>query len=207
MEEKRTDGKPRPSIASASGIDYTDDRGSIKILVVDDDEFVLELISEFLLDKGYSVITAPTGEEAVEKFKADPAQIAMVDFKLPGLDGLATIVKLREIDASVVAIFMTGFPTIDSSIRALRLGAADYILKPFELDEVELAVQKAVREWRFKAELNRLRERVSKLEGNIAENRENIKLNKKLGVLAGPGGYSTGIIDLSCVKPPEESAT
>ena len=176
MEEKNSENNPPRTQPLYSLGESLDGQRPIKVLVVDDDRFVQEVISEFLSDRGFYVSTASSGEEAVEKFETETADVVLVDFKMPGIDGLTTIEKLTELSPSTVAIFMTGFPTLDSSIQALRLGAADYILKPFKLDEVAVAVDKAISEWRLKGELNRLRDRVSQLESSITEKKENSKL-------------------------------
>ena len=201
MKEKDADNNPNQTQPILSLGESMNDQRPIKILVVDDESFVQEVITEFLADKGYDVSAVSSGEEAVEIFKTESSDVVLVDYKMEGMDGLTTIEKLTEISPSTVAVFMTGFPTLDSSIQALRLGAADYILKPFKLDEVALAVQKAEREWRLKGELRRLRDRVSQLEGSISEKKDNIKINKKLGVIAGPGGYAAKFLDLPKKNP------
>ena len=163
---------------------------SIRVLVIDDDEFVLELLDEFLTDSGYDVSTAGSGEVAVERMKTKNTDIALVDFKLPGIDGLETIRRINEISPETVTIIMTGFPTLDSSISAIRLGASDYILKPFKLNEVSLSLQKAAKERRMKSEMNRLRKKVSELKSSISRKKESIKINRKIGVVSGLHGYS-----------------
>lgn len=163
---------------------------SIRVLVIDDDEFVLELLDEFLTDNGYDVSTAGSGEVAVESIKTKNTDIALVDFKLPGMDGLETIRRINEISPDTVTIIMTGFPTLDSSVSAIRLGASDYILKPFKLNEVSLSLRKAVKERRMKFEMKQLRKRVSELESSISEKKDSIKINRKIGVVPGLHGYS-----------------
>lgn len=164
---------------------------SIKVMVIDDDDFVLELLDEFLTDSGYDVYTTDSGEAALEQIKTASPDVALVDFKLPGMDGLETIRRISEVSSDTVTIIMTGFPTLDSSIMAIKLGASDYILKPFKLDEVSLSLQKAVRERRMKSEMSQLRKRVSELESSISEKKDSIKIHKNIGVIPGPHGYST----------------
>lgn len=168
----------------------------MRIMVVDDERYILEIISEFLIEKGFEVFTAESGEEAVERFEQVRPDILIVDYKMKGMDGLETIERISQISPTIVSIFMTGFPTLDTSIKALRLGAADYILKPFKIEEVGLSIQKAVIEWRLKEELHRLRDKIARLEGGISDKKENIKINKKLGVIAGPHGYSAKFVGL-----------
>lgn len=163
---------------------------SVRVLVIDDDKFVLELLDEFLTNNGYDVSTAGSGEVAVESIKTKNTDIALVDFKLPGMDGLETIRRINEISPDTVTIIMTGFPTLDSSVSAIRLGASDYILKPFKLNEVSLSLRKAVKERRMKFEMNQLRKRVSELESSISEKKASIKINRKIGEVPGLHGYS-----------------
>lgn len=185
MEKKIADKK-----SSAKTKKNSPARDSIRVLVVDDDEFVLGLLSEFLTDCGYDVSTIGSGEVAVERIKTGNTDIALVDFKLPGMDGLETIRRINEISPDTVTIIMTGFPTLDSSVSAIRLGASDYILKPFKLNEVSLSLQKAAKERRMKSEMNRLRKRVSELESSISRKKESIKINRKIGIVSGLHGYS-----------------
>jgi DNA-binding NtrC family response regulator len=162
----------------------------VRVMVVDDDQFVLELLDEFLTGSGYDVFTARSGEAALGRIKTGNTDIALVDYKLPGMDGLETIKRINQISPDTVTIIMTGFPTLDSSISAIRLGASDYILKPFKLNEVSLSLQKATKERSMKSEMNQLRKRISELESNISEKRDTIKINRKIGVVPGPHGYS-----------------
>lgn len=185
IKKKITEKKSLPESEKRSRAE-----SSIKVMVIDDDDFVLELLNEFLTDSGYDVYTTDSGEAALEQIKTASPDVALVDFKLPGMDGLETIRRISEVSSDTVTIIMTGFPTLDSSIMALRLGASDYILKPFKLDEVSLSLQKAVRERRMKSEMSQLRKRVSELESSISQKKDSIKIHKNIGVVPGPHGYS-----------------
>ncbi len=187
MKSKKENARRK---SSARGGEDSAVEGSVKVMVIDDDAFVLELLSEFLANSGYDVLTIDSGEAALEQIKTASPDVALVDFKLPGMDGLETIRRINEMSSDTVTIIMTGFPTLDSSIMALKLGASDYILKPFKLDEVSLSLQKAVRERRMKSEMNQLREKVSQLESSISEKKDSIKIHKNVGVIPGPHGYS-----------------
>jgi len=164
------------------------------ILVVDDDGFVLELLGDFLKEEKYNVITASSGAEAISRLSALKVDIALVDFKMPGLDGLQTIEELLKIDQDVVAVLMTGFPTIESSVKAIKMGASDYIIKPFKLEEVSLSVRKAIREREMKLEVKILRKKILELEKNVNEKKETIKINQHLGVVTTLEGYSTRVV-------------
>ena len=191
MKSKKENARRK---SSARGGKDSAVESSVKVMVIDDDAFVLELLSEFLTDSGYDVFTIDSGEAALEQIKTSSPDVALVDFKLPGMDGLETIRRINEMSSDTVTIIMTGFPTLDSSIMAIKLGASDYILKPFKLDEVSLSLQKAVKERRMKSEMNQLREKVSQLESSISEKKDSIKIHKNVGVIPGPHGYSAKYI-------------
>jgi DNA-binding NtrC family response regulator len=162
---------------------------------VDDDGFVLELLGDFLKEEKYNVVTASSGTEAITKLSALKIDIALVDYKMPGIDGLQTIEELLKIDQDVVAILMTGFPTVDSSVKAIKMGASDYIVKPFKLEEVSLSVRKAVRARDMKLEVKNLRKKIQELEKNVIEKRDSIKINQHLGVVTTLEGYSTRVVN------------
>ena len=153
----------------------------VSILVVDDDPLVVDFLQEYLKQSDYRISIASSGEEAISSLKQLPCNIVLVDLKMPGLDGLQTIEKIAQIDPDIVTILMTGFPTIDSSVRAIRLGASDYILKPFKLDEIDLAIKKAIHEHEVRQDMKNLRERVSELEHSISGKKNQITINQKVG--------------------------
>jgi DNA-binding NtrC family response regulator len=159
-------------------------------MVVDDDKYVLDLLDEFLSGEGYDVATAESGETALEKQQSSPVDIALVDFRLPGIDGLETIRRMGRISAQTVTIIMTGFPTLDSSISALRLGASDYIIKPFKLEEVSSSVRKAEEKRRKRREITQLQHRVAELERSIDAKKDTIKVHKNLVIAPGIPGHS-----------------
>ncbi len=163
------------------------------VMVVDDDPLVLDLLAEYLREDGYSVLTANSGEEAISKMRTAQLDVALVDLKMPGMDGLETIEQMTGIDPEAVTILMTGFPTLDSSVRAIKLGASNYILKPFKLEEVNLAVKKAAHEREVRREMKSLKRRIIELEKNISEKKESIKINQKVDIVNTPEGYSTRI--------------
>jgi two-component system response regulator AtoC len=137
---------------------------SNRILVVDDELFVRELLLEFLSAQGYEVLLADSGEKAVEVIQAQPADIVLVDLKMPGIDGIETLKQIKKIAPDVLAIIMTGYPTIESSIEALRHGASDYVVKPFKLNDLKSSIENALQEHKLKAEICKLKDRIAELE-------------------------------------------
>lgn len=138
-----------------------------RILVVDDEVFVRDLLQEFLGKQGYDVSLAESGEAAVQHSTDNDVDVALVDLKMPGIDGLETLKRLRDIDPNTPVIIMTGYPTIETSIKALRLGAYDYVIKPFKLNELKAAVEKALKERKLKVEIDSLRNKIKSIEGEL----------------------------------------
>lgn len=140
-----------------------------KILVIDDELFVRELLQEFLIKEGYKVYVAESGEKGINLVKATPVEIALIDLKMPGMDGISALKEIKKIAPGTIAIILTGYPTIDSSIEALRSGAYDYVVKPFKLNDLKNTIAKALNEYKLKSEIGRLRERIKSLEHELKE--------------------------------------
>jgi len=138
-----------------------------RILVVDDELFVRELLLEFLSTQGYEVALADSGEKAVELMQTQPADVVLVDLKMPGIDGIKTLTQIKKIAPDALAIIMTGYPTIESSIEALRHGACDYVVKPFKLNDLKSSIEKALREHKLKMEIGQLKDRIAQLEAEL----------------------------------------
>lgn len=140
---------------------------SEKVLVVDDEIFVRELLLEFLSMQGYEVILADSGEKAVQLMHTQPADVVLLDLKMTGMDGIETLKQIRKSAPGTIAIIMTGYPTIESSIEALRHGACDYVMKPFKLNELKSSIENALGEHKFKSEIGKLKVRITELETEL----------------------------------------
>ncbi len=115
-----------------------------RILVVDDEEIVRESLSSWLREDGYRVDTAPDGPAALDKVKADRWSILLIDLKMPGMDGLQLLDEVRKIRPEVAAVIMTAYATVDTAVSAMKSGAYDYLVKPFDPEELSLMVEKIV---------------------------------------------------------------
>jgi DNA-binding NtrC family response regulator len=113
------------------------------ILVVDDEIVVRTGISRVLQKQGFSIHTAADGNQALEIMSQHPINIVLLDIKMPGLDGIEVLRHIRTQHPETVVIMITGHPTIDSAIECTKLGAIDYLVKPFRVDELEALVLKA----------------------------------------------------------------
>ncbi len=120
------------------------------VLVVDDKEMLRDSIAVTLQRPGFTVVTAHDGVAALEAIARKRPDAVVTDLKMPGLSGIDLIRKIREIDDDLPIILMTAFGTIDTAVQALKLGAYDYITKPFEGDELLIAVKRAIEHARLK---------------------------------------------------------
>ncbi len=133
------------------------------ILVVDDEPIMQEILGDFLREEGYSIDIAGSGEEGVELAQKSSYDCAIVDLMMPGIDGIETMQKLRDIDASVPVIMVTAFASVESAVEAMKRGAFEYITKPFKNDEVLVVLQKAIRTRQLELEVPQLKEEVKTL--------------------------------------------
>lgn len=129
-----------------------------RILVVDDEQVIREILSEFLSMEGYVVRSVESGERALSELRMRPYDMVISDLKMPGLTGIELLEKIGEEKLDVVTIIMTGFGTVETAIDAMRKGAYDYILKPFKVEPVMRVVERGLERRRLKSENIRLRE-------------------------------------------------
>ena len=129
---------------------------SIKLLIVEDDPDGAASVRDAATDGGFEVLLAMTGLEGVNLFREHRPALVLTDLALPDIDGIEVMSRIQQIDRTVPIIVMTAYGTVDSSVRALRAGAYDYIQKPLNLDDLESTLRRA-------AETSRLRSSVTDL--------------------------------------------
>tara|TARA_B100000929_G_scaffold141284_1_gene111830 strand:+ start:11315 stop:12685 length:1371 start_codon:yes stop_codon:yes gene_type:complete len=122
-----------------------------------------EILGDFLREEGYSIDIAGSGEEGVELAQESSYDCAIVDLMMPGIDGIETMQKLREIDTSLPVIVVTAFASVESAVEAMKQGAFEYITKPFKNDEVLVVLQNAIRTRQLELEVPQLKEEVKTL--------------------------------------------
>ncbi len=113
------------------------------VLVVDDEINILESLKMLLEDK-FDVLTAINGEEGLRTLEEKNVNVALLDIMMPGMDGIEVLRKIKERDANVEAIMVTAVRTVKTAVQAMQLGAYDYIVKPFDIDEVLIVIEKAL---------------------------------------------------------------
>ncbi len=115
-----------------------------RILVVEDDEIFLRPLQRTLEVTGYEVLTVPSGEDAIDLLKGDDVDLVLTDKRLPGMDGVELVRRIKADHPDLAVVVMTAYGTIESAVEAMRLGAADYLVKPFEAAEVLIVVRHAI---------------------------------------------------------------
>jgi two-component system response regulator HydG len=117
-----------------------------RIIVVDDDLGICSTVSLFLRLSGYDVDVANTGGEAIEKSKTEIYDVALLDIRLPDIEGTKLLTLLHETTPKMIKIMVTGFPTFDNAVEALKFGADDYIMKPVDPEELIQVIKKKLEE-------------------------------------------------------------
>src|SRR2546425_7116222 len=141
-----------------------------KILIVDDDEGVRQVLGQSLHDAGHRVSSAESGEKAIATVREDAFDLVILDMVLPRVDGMEVLKEITTLRPELPVIMITGYASVETAIKAMKMGAVDYIVKPFRMEEVELVVGKAL-------ERSHLR-------------RENVYLRRQLETNFGIGGLA-----------------
>ncbi|HEX5473318.1 MAG TPA: sigma-54 dependent transcriptional regulator [Vicinamibacterales bacterium] len=158
------------------------------VLIVDDEAGVRAALSGVLRDEGYAVDTAESGEACLERVAREAYDVIVLDIWLPGLDGLATLQRLRDrrVDAPVVMI--SGHGNIESAVRAIKMGAFDFIEKPLSLEKTVLVVSNALRQRRLEAENRALRAHVDRRQTLVGESYVMGQLREQIAMAAPTNG-------------------
>lgn len=149
--------------------------GSVRVLVVDDESNIREALKAFLTFKGYLVQDHGDGEGALEAFRSSPFPLVLTDLMMPGLTGEDLLLEIKKIDPTAEVVVMTGHGTINSAVSTLRAGAYDYIIKPFKMESLLRALEKAKRHRDLIRENRRLQENslnVLRTMVNVLEHRD-----------------------------------
>ncbi len=108
----------------------------LKMMLVDDEERFLQTTSKLLMKKGYDTVTALSGKEALEKLKSHNINVVILDVKMPGMDGNATLLEIKKLYPMVEVIMLTGHATVESAVHGLQSGATDYLMKPADIEDI-----------------------------------------------------------------------
>ncbi len=116
------------------------------LLIVDDEESILEVASEYFQTKGYRVLTAGNGRIAADIIAGQKIDCCFTDINMPEMDGLELAEHIHEVDNTIPVIIMTGYPSLDNTIRTLKNGVVDFLIKPVNLNQLEICVRRVLRE-------------------------------------------------------------
>ncbi|MFN3740129.1 MAG: sigma-54-dependent transcriptional regulator [Thermodesulfovibrionales bacterium] len=155
----------------------------MKILVVDDEKDILRALEFILTREGYSVTTATSGEEAIEFLKKEEYDLVLTDLRMPGMDGMTVLEKTLQMRPSTAVIIMTAYATVESAVQAMRMGASDYIVKPFINEDVKLRIKRLLEHRRLREENILLRQQLSqRIPGRLFLGNSN-QIQQLLGLL------------------------
>jgi DNA-binding NtrC family response regulator len=118
---------------------------NIRILIVDDELIVRESLGNWLKEEGYSVDTSDNGMDALEKIKSQGRDLVIADVKMPGMDGIELLERCKKVDPDLQVLVMTAYASIDTAVQAMKKGAFDYIVKPFNPEDVTRIIQRALK--------------------------------------------------------------
>ncbi|HSF68339.1 MAG TPA: sigma-54 dependent transcriptional regulator [Nitrospiraceae bacterium] len=135
---------------------------SASILIVDDEESILTSLNSILQDEGYEVTLAKNGVEALRVYTMDPPDLMLLDIWMPEMDGMETLRRVRELVPTAQVMMMSGHGSIETAVKAIKLGAYDYIEKPLSLENVTLRVKHALDQYRLEQENRTLRTTVQR---------------------------------------------
>ncbi len=157
-----------------------------KILLVDDERSILDVTSEYFTLKGYEVLTASNGREAMGIIHREAVDCCFTEINMPEMDGLVLAELIRRKDNSVPVIIMTGYPSLDNTIQTLKNGVADFLIKPINLNQMELCVRRVMRERKLLVENVLLKNevegkaRLEKLNGELVAKVEELHILNRI---------------------------
>src|ERR1700704_4874945 len=158
------------------------------ILIVDDEPGVRTALAGVLSDEGYEVEAVASGEACLDRLTRAPVDLIVLDVWLPGMDGLATLGRLRERQVDAQIVLISGHGNIESAVRAIKLGAFDFVEKPLSLDKTVLVVRNALRHRRLEIKTVALRARVDRHETTVGESYAIRQLREQVAMAAPTNG-------------------
>ncbi len=132
--------------------------GKLSTLVVEDGQSQREILRDFLRDEGYDVVEAENGDKAIEAVKNGYFDLVLLDYKMPKKDGMTVLEEVKDINTEIDVIMMTAYGSVDTAVRAMKAGAADYITKPIELEELRILIDRIAERQTLRKENEILRE-------------------------------------------------
>src|ERR687892_640187 len=158
------------------------------ILIVDDEPGVRSALGGVLRDEGYDVDAVDSGEACLDRLARQSYDVVVLDIWLPGMDGLATLARMRERQIDVQVVLISGHGNIESAVRAIKMGAFDFVEKPLSLEKTVLVIRNALRQRRLEAENRALRARVDRTQTMVGESYSMGQLREQIAMAAPTNG-------------------
>jgi len=158
------------------------------VLIVDDEPGVRSAVSGVLRDEGYQVDAVESGEACLERLARQPYDVVVLDVWLPGMDGLATLTRMRERQVDSQVVIISGHGSVESAVRAIKMGAFDFVEKPLSLEKTVLVVRNALRQRHLEAENLALRAKVDAHHTMVGESYAMVKLREQVTIAAPTNG-------------------
>ncbi len=159
------------------------------ILIVDDEISIRESLTGILQDEGFTPISVDSGEKAIEKISEDKPDLVLLDIWMPGMDGLETLTKIRDIYPDQLVVMMSGHGTIETAVRSTKLGAYDFIEKPLSLEKVLLCIQNAIKISQLVEENRELKAKIGKEHEMIGSSKPIRELKQQIKIAAPTSGW------------------
>jgi two-component system nitrogen regulation response regulator NtrX len=154
------------------------------VLIVDDEPSILQTLSGLLSDEGFEVSTAVNGYEALKIIDAESPDLVLLDIWMPGIDGIETLKEIKKDNPHIQVIIITGHGTIETAVRATKLGAFDLIEKPLSIDKIILAINNALNFRRLEEENKYLRKKTLEKNSINGESPKTRELKKNIAAAA-----------------------
>jgi DNA-binding NtrC family response regulator len=165
-----------------------------KILIVDDDKLLQNSLN-YVLSEKYDTLVAGSGEKAVEVLDGDCPDLILLDIRLPGMDGIETLEKIKKLNREIVVVMMTAYEDVKTVIKSMKIGAFDYLVKPLDIEELDVIIEKALGNLKLKREVEELRRQYLQefdIEDIVAESEGMKQALKMARVIA--AGYDTTVL-------------
>ena len=129
-----------------------------KILIIDDEQLIRWTLEQLLTKGGYEVVTAESAEKGMDLIAGDPPDLVLLDNRLPDMSGMEMLEKLNVRERNIMVIMITAYGMVETAVKAMKLGAYDYISKPFNIEEITFAIKKALEAGSLRSQVKQLRQ-------------------------------------------------
>lgn len=169
----------------------------IKVLIIDDEKLVRWSLQQKLTREGYEVESAPTGEEGLNLIREDGYDLLLLDLRLPGMDGVQVLQEVKKLEKEVAVVMLTAETGIARAVECVRLGAHNYLCKPFDFEEVRVALEKAREDLKLRREVTRIRRQQRRKFGldNLVGHSPQMRGVRELIVRVGESDATTVLIE------------